>query len=87
MKCTVDCSILISKQTNFSKPIRSSDLETVKMFKKKNLPRRTFSVGILSLTAFVGNLLLEILFQDATNAHNPQDHVVTLPVSQSFPVR
>ena len=85
MKCTVDCSILISKQTNFSKPIWSSDLEkTVKMF-KKYLPRRTFSVGILSLTAFVGNLLLEILFQDATNAHNPQDHVVILPVSQSFP--
>ena len=85
MKSTVDCSILISKQTNFSKPIRSSDLEIVKMF-KKYLPRRTFSVGILSLTAFVGNLLLEILFQDATNAHNPQDHVVILPVSQSFPV-
>ena len=70
---------------NCSKPIRSSDLETVKMF-KKYLPRRTFSVGILSLTAFVGNLLLEILFQAATNAHNPQDHVVILPVSQSFPV-
>ena len=53
---------------------------------KKHLPRKTFSVDILSLTAFVGNLLLEILFQDATNAHNPQDHVVILPVSQSFPV-
>jgi hypothetical protein len=60
-------------------------LKTVKIL-EKYLPRRTFFVGILSLTAFAGNLLSEILFQDATNAHNPQDHVVILPVSQSFPV-
>ena len=60
-------------------------LKTVKIL-EKYLPKRTFSVGILSSTAFVGNLLSEIPFQDATNAHNPQDHVVIRPVSQSFPV-